>query len=161
MVIQRQAMMEPMLDACPSFRTAWDEFVEEWKCEPELPVYLALSELARHLIARLEAQDAATLSRAFAVVERWHLEGDDYVREAATSGLLDGLQNGNLHERTTPRQFEPLLPPATANAWRELTQARKAKRGPLEVSFLVVLTGLVVTFCAWLLWETAVRLTGG
>ena len=29
------------------------------------------------------------------VIERWHLEGDDYVREAATVGLLEDLQNTN------------------------------------------------------------------
>jgi hypothetical protein len=159
-VISRAAMIEPMLEACPAFRPAWDEFVEEWKSEPELPLYLALSELARYLIARLEAQDAATLSRAFAVVERWHLEGDDYVREAAKIGLLEDLQNGNLHDRTAPRQFEPLLLPASLKAWHEVELFWKNKRGALEVWFLCALTVLVVAFCAWVLWLAVGRLTG-
>lgn len=161
MVIRRAAMMEPMLDACPSFRPAWDEFVEEWKSEPELPVYLALSELARHLIDRLETQDSATLSRAFAVVERWHLEGDDFVREAATIGLLEDLQNGNLHVRTTPKRFEPLLLPASLKAWRELESAPKRSRGALEVLGVTALAVLVAVFCVWVLWLMVVRLTDG
>ena len=149
-VITRDEMMEPMLDACPSFRPAWEEFVEEWKSEPEMPLYLALSELARHLIARLEARDAATLSRAFAVVERWHLEGDAYVQEAATIGLLEDLQNTNLHGKTTPKQFEPLLLLESLRAWRELD--RFGKRSTLEVWFLCGLTILVAAFCVWILW---------
>jgi hypothetical protein len=159
-VITRAAMMLPMLEACPSFQQAWDEFVEEWKSEAELPLYLGLSELARHLIARLEAQDAATLSRAFAVVERWHLEGDDYVRDAATIGLLEDLQNGNLHVTTTPQQFEPLLLPASLKAWRELELSWNRRRGVVEVCFLGALTVLVSAFCAWILWLAWERLGG-
>src|SRR5262245_24425106 len=99
--------MVPILEACPSFRPAWEEFVEEWRSEPERPVYLALGSLARHLIAAMSAKDVSTLSRTFAVVERWLLEGDKYVREAATVGLLEDLQNSNLHETTSPNDFEP------------------------------------------------------
>jgi len=29
----------------------------------------------------------------FEIIERMHLEGDDYVKEAATIGMLEGIQN--------------------------------------------------------------------
>jgi hypothetical protein len=76
-------MMQPLLEACPSFQAAWDAFLLEWSEETDKPIYLALAELARHLISMLAAGDASDLTRAFAGVERWHLEGDAFVREAS------------------------------------------------------------------------------
>jgi hypothetical protein len=116
-MIVRSGMMEPMLEACPSFRPQWEEFLQEWNLENDKPLYLALSELARHLIAILSARETATLSRVFAVVERWHLEGDAFVREAATVGLLEDLQNENLHGSTTVREFEVFLHPESLKWW--------------------------------------------
>lgn len=110
-------MMEPMLEASPAFRPHWEEFAEEWKSEGDKPLYLALSGLARHLIAALAAGDRVTLARAFEVVERWHVEGDAYVREAATVGLLEDLQNEGLHESTTAKDFEPFLRPESLRWW--------------------------------------------
>ena len=112
--------MEPVLEACPTFRPTWDAFVEEWRSEPTLPHYLALADLARHLISALAARDLETLTRVFAVVERWHLEGDQYVREAATVGLLEDLQNESLHTSTSPAEFEPFLLPTSLEFWRKV-----------------------------------------
>jgi hypothetical protein len=92
-------MMEPMLRACPSFHEKWNDFVAEWQHEEqELPYYLVLSDLARHLVAMLERRDTGQFDAIFDVVERWHAERDPYVREAVTIGLLEHLQNsGHLH----------------------------------------------------------------
>lgn len=119
-MITKNEMMEPMLVACPSFRPDWDEFVSEWATEDDKPLYLALGSLARHLVTLLAAQRQLDLSRALAVVERWHVEGDAYVREAATIGLLEDLQNDNLHATTLPRDFEPLLLPESLKWWRKV-----------------------------------------
>jgi hypothetical protein len=119
-MIRKADMMDPMLEACPAFRPAWDAFLKEWSLESDLPVYLALSDLAGHLIAALAARDDETLRRAFAVVERWHLEGDEYVREAATVGFLEDLQNANLHVSTNPIELEPFLLPNSLKFWRKV-----------------------------------------
>ena len=112
--------MAPMLAACPSFRPLWEAFLEEWSSEPDLPLYLALASLARHLISLLAARDITALSQALAVVERWHIEGDGYVREAATIGLLEDLQNESLHETTSPAELEPFLRPQSSLWWRKV-----------------------------------------
>jgi hypothetical protein len=117
-MIAREEMMEPMLEACPSFRPAWQEFVDEWP-SGDKPLYLALGALARHLVLILAAGDAPSLSRVFAVVERWHVEGDSFVREAATIGLLEGLQNEDLHGSTAPKDFEAFLGPESLKWWRK------------------------------------------
>jgi hypothetical protein len=120
-LITKDDMMNPMLTACPSFRSAWDAFVEEWKDDAEgLPHYLVLADLARHLVDMLARNDTASFPVIFDVVEEWHLKGDSYVKEAATVGLLEDLQNTNLHESTKPEQFRVFLGPVSAKWWDKL-----------------------------------------
>ncbi len=120
-MIHRDEMMSPMLEACPSFSSAWQEFISEWHDDPKgLPIYLALGDLARHLIGMLERGDTKSFPAIFAVVERWHIDGEHYVREAATVGLLEGLQNTNLHGSTRPEQFLPFLRPESLKWWKKL-----------------------------------------
>ena len=119
-MIRRERMFEPMLAANPSFRAAWDVFLEEWASEHELPQYLLLADLAQDLITKLDRGETEAFPVIFAVVERWHVEGDDYVREASTIGLLEDLQNLNLHERTKPEQFIPWLEPVSRRYWAKI-----------------------------------------
>ena len=84
-MVTKDQMMSPMLIACPSFRTNWSDFLEEYKNESrELPLYLALSDRARHLVGMLARNETAAFPAIFNVVEQWHLHGDSYVKEAAT-----------------------------------------------------------------------------
>lgn len=104
-------MFEPLLIADPSFQPRWTEFVVEWSDEADLPLYVALSSLAQHLLGRLETGDTAGFDRVFSVVERWHTSGDAYVKEAASIGFLEDLQNlsgGSDKRRVT---VEPWLGP--------------------------------------------------
>ena len=111
-------MMDVLLAASPTFAENWDAFRREWAEEAEdLPLYLALGDFARHVISFLEVKDDATLRRIFDAVERLHLEGDHYVREAATVGLLEDLQNTNLHRSTDPEQLRRFLRPESRKWW--------------------------------------------
>lgn len=112
-------MFTPILKVCPSFRATWDEFVDEWKDDPDgLPPYLALSDLARHVIGMLESKNTDGVKAIFSVVEAWHLDGDPYVREAATVGFLEDIQNAGLHEGSTaPKDFLEFLLPETKYWW--------------------------------------------
>lgn len=116
----RSNMFEPLLRADPSFRGKWEAFREEWRSEAELPLFLALSELARHLIRGLEAGNTDRFYAVFDVVERWHVSGDPYVKEAATIGLLEDLQNQNLHQKTRPDDFFPWMQPKTLVWWTKV-----------------------------------------
>ena len=118
----RSNMFEPLLQADPSFREKWLEFKEEYGSEQELPLYLVLSELARHLIENLETGNTHRFGAVFDVVERWHVSGDPYVTEAATAGLLEGLQNGHLHRKTRPEDFRPWLQPQTLELWTKVQE---------------------------------------
>jgi hypothetical protein len=124
-------MMEPMLAACPSFGPKWKEFLTEWVDNPileedgqdgSLPQYLALSALATHLIEHLEAGKTEEFAQVFAVVEHWINHGDAYVTEAAVVGLLEDLQNANLHGATEPADFEKWRLPESKRWWEKVAR---------------------------------------
>jgi hypothetical protein len=121
-VITKSEMMPLMLAACPSFDGKWRTVLDEWSEEADPPLYLALSELARHLIEMLAQEDVQSLPAVFAVVERWHVEGDPYVVEAATVGFLEDLQNTGYHTSTEPSQFRQYLLPESAKWWDKLDE---------------------------------------
>jgi hypothetical protein len=72
------------------------------------PLYLALSELARHLIEMLARDDLASFPAIFAVIEHWLVEGVPYVVEAATVGLLEDLQKQRLAQVNRTRAVPPI-----------------------------------------------------
>lgn len=111
-------MMDVLLEASPAFAEHWDAFGREWADEAKgPPLYLALADFARHIVAFLEAKDDERLRRIFEAVERLHVEGDPYVREAATVGLLENLQNTKLHRTTGPEQLRLFLRPESLKWW--------------------------------------------
>ena len=119
-VISQSEMMPLMLKACPSFEGEWREFRDSWQGESDPPIYAALTDLACHLIAMLSRGDVSTFPDVFAVVERWHVEGNPFVAEAATVGLLEDLQNTNFHNGTDPEQFRQYLLPESLKWWDKL-----------------------------------------
>jgi hypothetical protein len=122
-MIAKADMMGVLVEACPSFAPHWEAFQDEWREEADPPLYLSLSDFARHLIGMSERGEATGLSAAFAAVELLHREGDPYVREAATVGLLEALQNRNLHTNgTSPDLIRPYLGPVSARGWDELNR---------------------------------------
>ncbi len=123
-MIAKDDMMGLLLKACPSFAPQWQAFQDEWQEKAnDLPLYLVLADFARHLIGMIERGDTASFPAVFAVVELLHVEGDPYVQEAATVGLLEDLQNLNLHKNDTePQQFRPYLGPVSLGWWDKLYQ---------------------------------------
>lgn len=116
-MIDRAHMFDPLLEADPSFAPQWNAFLADWEDERELPHYLALSDLAHHLVAQLEAGDTQRFKAVFHVVERWHVEGDRDVREAATIGLLEDLQNAHLYRSARPQDFLKWMGPCSRRFW--------------------------------------------
>ncbi len=120
-MFHKDAMMDRLLDACPSLAPALQALREEWKDEPNgPPLYIVLEDFARHICAMLARGESESLDPFFAAVERLLMEGDLEVREAASVGLLENLQNANLHSGTDPAQFREFLGPETARCWSEL-----------------------------------------
>jgi hypothetical protein len=116
-LIHRPQMGALLLEACPSFEPEYKKFVAEWADEPDLPMYCVFGDFARHLSGLLVQRNNQVLHRVFSVVERFIVQGDKYVQEAAIVGILEDLQNGNLHSGTTPEQYLPFLLPQSRRWW--------------------------------------------
>jgi hypothetical protein len=121
-MIGKAQMMDVLLDVCPSFRPAWESLLADGYTDEsgEPLLYIALADFARHVIAMLASGQTASFPAIFAAVERLQAEGEPYVREAATVGLLEDLMNLNLHTDTQPEQFRPFLMPLSLGAWDDL-----------------------------------------
>lgn len=113
--------MEAILNVSPTFEPVRSAFCAEWNDHPEgLPHYLVLSDLARHIAVLLEQGADAEVRQIFQVVEAWHVHGDQYVREAATVGLLEDLQNTNVVGEQTPGRCLAYLGPQSLRWWRKV-----------------------------------------
>ena len=119
-VIDKWEMMALLLDACPSFGPEWQAFQQEWAAEwDDAPLYIALGDFSRHLIGLLEQRQFDQLSAALRAVEPLHTDGDDYVRNAAMAGILESLDNLNLHKTTHPNDLLPYLGTESRRWWDE------------------------------------------
>jgi hypothetical protein len=125
-LITQYDMFEPLLEALPEFRPKWEAFVAEWKDNPnnlpkndprDLPNYLLLGDLADYLANLLEAGRIEEVRLGLAVCERWLLEGEHYVSEAAAVGLLEDLQNVCQRRKIAEERFTSLLGPEGKRWW--------------------------------------------
>jgi len=82
--------------------------------------YAALGDFARFSLSLYHGGNTAQLSRVGEIIERFHIEGDTYVREAATIGILEGIQNTWKNAGIDPEQFCPYLQPVSVRCWRSL-----------------------------------------
>ena len=107
-------------DKFSQFNNNWEEFFEEWKNDKNgIPYYICLGDFAHYLINKIENSETDDFPKIFDVIEKLHIEGDSYVREAITVGLLESIQNiaGN-----KANLFIQFLLPETNRWWNKLNQ---------------------------------------
>ena len=116
-MIVKEQVIPLLLEVCPSFQTDYDEHLKD--NDGEL-LYVALGGFAHHLLNLYQQKKIQNFLAVGHVIERLHIEGDDYVRQAATIGLLEGIQNvwGNNH--VDPNLFLPYLLPESIRWWNSL-----------------------------------------
>ena len=119
--------MPLLLDATPSFEQRWSAELEHdtihLNDDGTRLHYLDASEFAVHLIALFKARRFDEVEAAFAVIERLHVEGDPYVRELATIGFLESLQNHAGHDQQIETaDFERFLLPESRRWWNGLNR---------------------------------------
>ncbi|MDX2216726.1 MAG: hypothetical protein SFY66_25905 [Oculatellaceae cyanobacterium bins.114] len=117
-MITKEQVMPLFLEACPSFTGRLKEHRAFYKDEDLL--YVELGGFAHHLVELHKAKQTDEFLAVFDVVERLHIEGDTYVREAATIGLLKGIQNVGRNSGVNSEDFTRYLKPESAKWWRQL-----------------------------------------
>lgn len=123
MEISEAHILELITSACPSFlsNARFLQWKTDWKDDASPPYYLLSSALVRHLIQLHLMKQYDEFDAVFVLVEELHVRGDEYVAEWATIGILEDLQNGNLHPAgSQPAVFEEFLGPVSKWWWDEL-----------------------------------------
>jgi hypothetical protein len=118
-MIQRDALMPLLLQACPSFSDKWQAYRASWG-EDEPLLYVDLGEFASHLVSLVQEKTINELADVFAVVEHLLHEGNHDVQEAVTVGLLEDVQNFAGHRKIDHALFRPFLEPETAYWWQRV-----------------------------------------
>lgn len=122
-MITKEDMINPVLIVSPDFSPVWNKLLNEHEKNNDLPVYVALTELAKHISVLHKKNRTEEIKNIFNVIEDWHIYGDRYVHEAVTSGLLEDLQNISIVGDGVPQDLEPYLLPETERWWENALNA--------------------------------------
>ncbi len=105
MPLTPDTMLEPMRSACP-----------DWILEDDTPLYVAIHDVAAHIWKRLLKGDHCR--PAFAVIERWLVEGDADVKLACSVGMLERVKHARgAKQPDAKRLFKSLLGPVSRKEW--------------------------------------------
>jgi hypothetical protein len=124
-MITQEQVMPLLLEACPSFTEKWEE-CSSVSGEEQL-LYLDLAEFARHLVEMHSTNQTGEFSAVFGTVEGFHLEGNDFVKEATVIKLLEGIQQIAEHSGIDPQEFVPYLRPNSIKWWQQLNDFWEGK----------------------------------
>jgi hypothetical protein len=91
----------------------------DWQPDANDPIYVQLGDYARYILDTIAAGHAE-LTPTFAAIERLHVDGDHWVREAATIGILEGIQNNASHRSFDLQSVTSRLGPISLEWWRKL-----------------------------------------
>ena len=118
-MIKREEMLPMLVESCPSFSEKWEEHKKEYADEENYLIYIALSEFAQHLIELEQEDQTSEFEDIFNLIEKFHIKGEHYTKEAVTIGLLESLQNVLGIDEL---KFVKYLKPETMKWWNELNK---------------------------------------
>ncbi|WP_188566410.1 DUF7674 family protein [Undibacterium terreum] len=116
-MINQADVIPILLEACPTFENTWQEHVQDYG---EDLLYVAAGAFARHLLGLKNEGDLSCLPSVGAAIERFHQEGSPWVKEFATIGLLEGIQNVWSHQESDGEYFSRYLGEESMRWWQSL-----------------------------------------
>lgn len=124
-MITKEQVMPLFLSACPSFAPVLENDRASYPDEGLL--YIDMGELAHHMVDLIKSNQTSEFPAVFDVIERLHIEGDHYVKEAATIGMLEGIENIASNNGVDPEAFAPWLRTESRKWWHQLIDFWQAK----------------------------------
>lgn len=124
-MITKGDLPKVLSEAGERFSCKVEEFLKEWRNDPgaapdELPDYILMGELAGVVVSDIATRNHQASSTQFEVIERLHVDGDEYVRELATIGLLEAIQGHLKGERLKFDRVHDYLGPESRIWWDKL-----------------------------------------
>ena len=129
-MITKSQVMPLLVQACPSYADRFRRYLaDNYDDGEERLLYCELGDFAHYLCDLLERGTDSEFIAVFEVIESLHLDGDDFVKEAATIGMLEGLQNvSGWRDSIGPESFEKYLGVESHKWWDELNGFWQCKR---------------------------------
>lgn len=115
-MIKKEHITTKLLEACPSFQPVYDASDDK-----ELD-YIIASDFAHHLLDLYINQKQDKFPQVGQMIEALHIDGDSYVKEYATIGILEGIQNVWSNNKTDPKKFAEFLLPVSLQYWKSLNK---------------------------------------
>lgn len=115
-MFKKNKVIAQLLKTCPWFKETWERYSDA----DQTQIYSCFSEFARHLLSLYKKGETDEFSVVAEAIEKLHVYGTPYVKEAATIGLLEGIQNTWYSNNINPDQFIQFLKPESARWWEHL-----------------------------------------
>jgi hypothetical protein len=121
-MIGKEQMVPMLLAACPSLREAWEASAAEWGGGPSPGVYIEFGDFVALFLEAYARGDSGCAQAVFDTVETFLSEGDSEIREYATIGFIEAVQNQASRKTFGAEAFLPFLKPRAQAAWKELDE---------------------------------------
>ena len=116
-MIQANQVLDMLVQVCPTFERERNEHVASYGNDV---LYVAAGAFAHHLLVLQLKGATSCFASVGNTIELMHTDGVPEVKELATIGLLEGIQNVWGHSTTNPDVFLQYLGPASLNWWHAL-----------------------------------------
>lgn len=115
--------MSLLLKWCPSYQARWDHYIHNSYVPGEVHLlYIDLADFSNHIVVLYKQNQTNEFPAVFNVIELLHTNGDDAVREAATIGLLEDMQNKLLDSEMDMEAFKQFLKNDSLKWWNHLNE---------------------------------------
>jgi hypothetical protein len=115
-MITKDTIRDFINNSCPTFREKWNE-----SDNADLH-YVVMGDLARHLLDLYSNGKHSELKLFGLAIEEMHVNGDNYVREFASIGILETVQNVWDNEQVDSKLFRQFLGPISLKWWNSINR---------------------------------------
>ena len=109
-----------LISSCPSYSEQWEKYIKEnYEDGDEQLLYSDVADFANHIIELYILNETEEFEAVFDIIERLHIQGDEFVKELATIGLLEDIQL-SLTDNQQHDFFIKYLKPESLKWWKYL-----------------------------------------
>ncbi|MCP1135287.1 hypothetical protein NKT34_18465 [Paenibacillus polysaccharolyticus] len=120
-MIEKEEIMERLLIAVPSYKDRYERYIQEnYELGEERLIYVDISDFVKHVIECYQRKNTDEFDALFEVIEELHTNGDSFVKEFATVGILESLQNQLSDKNIEYIEFEKCLRPESKRWWNHV-----------------------------------------
>jgi hypothetical protein len=122
-----------LVEAFPEFSTRWRKHLADWGGEPA-GSYNDMATFVHFVVEDLsEKKHTGEVRRAFDLLEKLFVEGDQQTRDLIGVGFLETLRNFASWRPYGNKVFEQFLGPMSARCWKEIERQWAGKSSLMDV----------------------------